>query len=331
MKVNIYYGGRGLIEDPTQYVIDKITEVLEELRTTVTRYNLYEQKSGIAMLANTVKDADAVVLAVSVEWFGIGGMMQQFLDSCWLYADKNKLKKLYMFPVVISTTVGEREAEYTLAKAWEILGGIALPGICAYVEDNVDFEANKQYKIMIEKKAEDIYRAVTQKTVTFASSTNVGSGSQTGYAAIELTPQEGEQLAKYVSNDSFVKKQKEDVEELSQLYRSFLEKGKEDDSSEFIKDFKAAFNAPEDDFSATYYIKITDTGRNLVLEVSGRNLKCYYGDTDNADVTATTTRETVNTIVKGRATLQGGFMSSKITCKGDFKLLRTFDQIFRFS
>ncbi len=322
MRVNIYYGGRGLIEDPTQYVIDRITEVLEELRVTVTRYNLFEQKSGIAMLAtNTVKNADAVVLAVSVEWFGIGGMMQQFLDSCWLYADKSKLKKLYMFPVIISTTAGEREAEYSLTKAWELLGGIVLPGICAYVEDNVDFEANKQYKIMIEKKAEDIYRAVTQKTVTFASSANLGTGTQAGFTVIDLTPQEGEQLSEYVSNDNFVKKQKEDVEELSQLYRSFLEKGKEDDSSEFIKEFKAAFHMPEEDFRATYYIRMTDTGKNL---------KCYYGDTDNADVTATTTRETVNTIVKGRATLQGGFMSSKITCKGDFKLLRTFDQIFRF-
>ena len=30
-KVNIYYGGRGLIEDPTIYVMDKITEVLNEL------------------------------------------------------------------------------------------------------------------------------------------------------------------------------------------------------------------------------------------------------------------------------------------------------------
>lgn len=235
-----------------------------------------------------------------------------------------------MFPVVISTAPGEREAEFMLSKAWEMLGGTVLPGICAYVENNVDFEANKQYKIMIEKKAEDIYRAVTQKTVIFPTSINLGNGSQAGFAAMDLTPQEGEQLSEYVSNDNFVKKQKEDVEELSQLYRSFLEKGKEDDSSEFVKEFKAAFHAPEDDFNAVYYIKMTDLGKNLVLDVSGKVLKCYYGDTDNADVTATTTRETVNTITKGRATLQGGFMSSKITCKGDFKLLRTFDQIFRF-
>ena len=29
MKINIYYGGRGLIGDPTLYVIKKMQEVLE--------------------------------------------------------------------------------------------------------------------------------------------------------------------------------------------------------------------------------------------------------------------------------------------------------------
>ena len=38
MKVNIYYGGRGLLDDPTLYVIDKMQEVLVELRVTVERY-----------------------------------------------------------------------------------------------------------------------------------------------------------------------------------------------------------------------------------------------------------------------------------------------------
>ena len=93
MKVNIYYGGRGLIEDSTIFAINKITEVLKELRVDVVRYNLYEQKNSIAMLANTLKDADAVVLAASVEWYGAGGLMYSFLDACWLYGDKNKIKR----------------------------------------------------------------------------------------------------------------------------------------------------------------------------------------------------------------------------------------------
>ena len=32
MKVNIYYGGRGLLEDPTLYVINKMEQVLVELQ-----------------------------------------------------------------------------------------------------------------------------------------------------------------------------------------------------------------------------------------------------------------------------------------------------------
>ena len=42
MKVNIYYGGRGVLDDPTLYVINKMQQVLEELRVTVERYNIYE-------------------------------------------------------------------------------------------------------------------------------------------------------------------------------------------------------------------------------------------------------------------------------------------------
>ena len=53
MQVNIYYGGRGLIDDPTLYTIEKIAQVLDELRVTVERYNLYEDKSGISVLPKT--------------------------------------------------------------------------------------------------------------------------------------------------------------------------------------------------------------------------------------------------------------------------------------
>ena len=63
MKVNIYYGGRGLIDDPAIYVMDKVSKVLDELNVKVQRYNLYEDKRGISMLPKTLKEADAIVLA----------------------------------------------------------------------------------------------------------------------------------------------------------------------------------------------------------------------------------------------------------------------------
>ena len=81
MKVNIYYGGRGLMDDPTLFVIDKMQGVLEELNVKVERYMLCELKNSITTLPQTLKDADGVILATTVEWYGIGGYMQQFLDA----------------------------------------------------------------------------------------------------------------------------------------------------------------------------------------------------------------------------------------------------------
>ena len=69
MKVNIYYGGRGLLDDPTLYVLNKMEEVLQELRVTVERINIYEHKNEIATLPQTMKDATC-----SSSWMPAGCM-----------------------------------------------------------------------------------------------------------------------------------------------------------------------------------------------------------------------------------------------------------------
>ena len=150
MKINIYYGGRGLIDDPTLYVINKMLAVLEEINVTVERFNLHELKNTITTLPQTLKSADGVILATTVEWYGIGGFMQQFLDACWLYGDKEKISKIYMCPIVMATTYGEREGKLDLSNAWEILGGLPCSGICGYIEDISVFEESEEYSRLIE-------------------------------------------------------------------------------------------------------------------------------------------------------------------------------------
>ena len=56
MKVNIYYGGRGLMDDPTLFVINKMQSVLEELNVKVERFMLCELKNTITTLPQTLKD-----------------------------------------------------------------------------------------------------------------------------------------------------------------------------------------------------------------------------------------------------------------------------------
>lgn len=332
MKVNIYYGGRGLLEDPTLYVIDRIVQVLEELRVTVKRYNMYEDKAGIATLPNTLKDCDGVILAASIEWFGIGGYMQQFLDMCWLYGDKEKISGLYMMPVVVATAYGEQDGELELRKAWDVLGGISLNGLATYVENYEVLERNSAYLAFIEKKTEDLYRNINQKAVVLPTSSTAVKNNIIKTRSISLTPQESEQLSKFVADDGYVKKQKEDIEELATIFRQMLG----DDSSEteniyeddIVEGFSTNFY-PEKDFAAKYVIVISDIGKNLIINV-GDELSCSYGEDQEGDVKLKAQSSLVRDIMAGRMTFQKGFMSGEITAKGNFKTLRMLDQIFRF-
>ncbi len=316
------------MEDPALYVMSKLEEVLKELRVEVDRYNLFEEKNTITMLPQTLKGVDGVILATTVEWYGIGGYMQQFLDACWFYGDKEKLSGLYMLPVVLSTTCGERDAEKSLNIAWEMLGGRVQPGLTAYVEDHVEFETNADYAVVIEKHAEALYRAISQKTKMLPNSQTVMRSKVLRNLSLELTPQESEQLSVYASDDNYIKKQKEDIHELTMLFKEMLgeNKGKEEDILQKIKD---VFQ-PMENFKASYAIEIKDKNKTLVIEIVEDQIQCYYGEKSDADVMARTTDSVLTKIIGGSLTFQKAFMTGDIAAKGNFKTLRSFDTLFPF-
>ena len=329
MKINIYYGGRGLMDDPTLYVIGKMQEVLEELHVTVERYNLYELKNSITTLPQTLKTADGIILASTVEWYGIGGYMQHFLDACWFYGDKEKISQLYMSPVVMSTTYGEREGKLTLIDAWEILGGLPCSGICGYIADTSLLEGNEDYNKIIEKKAENMYRAINQKMPSFPASNQAVKQKIAVNKNIDLTPQESEQLSQYAADDSYVKRQKEDIQELTSLFRDLMGSEAEEGKEEYIQEFKEHFK-PQAGFRATYKIQLEGKRKPFIIEVDGASNSYYYGSVDIADVEIQMSRETLEDIIYARMTFQRAFMAGAMKMKGDFKTLRTLDQIFTF-
>ena len=332
MVINVYYGGRGLLEDPTLFVLDRMIQVLEELRVKVNRYNIYEDKAGIATLPNTLKECDGVVLAVSLEWYGIGGLMQQFLDMCWLYGDKERIADIYMMPVVIATAYGEQDTELYLRRAWDILGGISLNGLTAYADSQEVFERNSAYLSLIERKTEDLYRSINQKVAKLPTSNTEVRNSVNKKRNIDLTPQESEQLSKFVSDDGYVKTQKKDIEELTAMFKQMLggdeqkaEKIYEDD---IVESFFTHFH-PERNFAAKYVMVIPDIHKNLIVNI-GEKLVCEYGEEQDADVLLRLSSDMLREIFAGKMTFQKGFMSGEITAKGNFKTLRMLDQIFRF-
>lgn len=330
MNINIYYGGRGIIDDPTLFVINKMKEVLEELRVNVTRYNLYECKNSIPTLPQTLKDADGIILATTVEWYGIGGYMQQFLDACWLFGDKEKIAEIYMCPVVMSTTYGEREAKLNLSTAWEILGGLPCSGICGYIENTVMLEMNEQYVKIIEKKAENMYRSINQHMACFPASNQAVKQKVAVPNSNDLTPQETEQLSQYVSDDSYVQRQKQDIQELASLFRDMLNEDGTEDGQEYSAAFQRMFK-PQPGFRAEYLITIEEKKKKFLIAVDGSKLECGYGTAEQPDVEMQLNNTTMEDIVNGRMTFQRAFMSGAMKTKGDFRILRTLDQLFVFN
>lgn len=329
MKINIYYGGRGLLDDPTLYVINKMQTVLEELNVNVDRYNLHELKNSITSLPQTLKDADGIILATTVEWYGMGGYMQTFLDACWLYGDKEKISSLYMSPVVMSTTYGERDVKLNLRVAWEILGGRPCTGLCGYIADSALLEMNDDYTSLIEKKAENIYRTINQKTVSFPASNQAVKQKVAIVKSINLTPQETEQLSQYASDEDYVQQQKEDLQELADMFRGMMKTKDAQGDALYINELKENFT-PQPGFYGTYKFHIDGHPKALIIEVKTTDLSVYYGEIQKADVEVQISEEVMNGIVAGRMSFQRAFMAGDMTMKGDFRILRTLDQLFVF-
>ncbi len=327
MVINIYYGGRGIIEDPTLYVLQRIEKVLDELAISHTRYNLYDMRNNITTLPQTFKNADGIIIADNVEWLGLSGLTHQFLDACWFYADKEKISSLYMTPVVVSTTYGEKEAHNTLIKAWEMLGGKLCDGISCYVSDTIEFESNPVYADLIEHITENIRRSIVQKRVKLPSS-NYALRQTLTKASLELTPKESEQLSKYVSDEVYVQKQKEDIEELSAHYKQILGAQGTDIKSALVNTFNNHFTK-KSDLNATYQF-IIDDKTYLYMAIQNGELTLNYEKRDNTDVIIKLTSDTLSNITYGRITFQGAFMTSVMKLKGNMGLVRALDTAFNF-
>ena len=329
MKINIYYGGGGLIDDSTPFLIEKKEKGFREHPVVGGRVFFYDMKNSITMLPQTLKDADGIILATTVEWYGIGGYMMQFLDACWLYGDKEKIAKIYMCPVVMSTTYGERDGELNMASAWEILGGLPCDGLCGYIEDIAILENNEAYNALIEKKAEDMYRTINKRILALPASNQAVNRFVSITKNMDLTPKEAEQLSQYASDDGYVQKTKEDIRELTSIFRNKLEEKGQEDQTVFLKALRDHFR-PIAGFKGSYKIVFETRKSPLYIEVKQNDMMCSYDDKEKADVEIQMNEDVMYEIIQGRMTFQRGFMSGAMKMKGDFKLLRQLDQLFVF-
>ena len=331
MVIHIYYGGRGVIDDPTRPVIERMQKVLEELRVSVVLYNLYEYKNTIPTLSQTVKDADGIVLATTVEWFGMGGYMLEFLDALWQFGDKSRIAQVYMMPIVMSKTYGERQVLSDLSNAWETLGGRTLTGLSGYIDNALDLEVNPDYISLIETQAEKLYRGVNQREKTFPSSKNALTERVGAPDPLKLSVPEAEQLSKYVSDENYVRTQKEDIQELAVYFKDILSSEDAGSEEEYIDDIRRAFR-PSPGVSGRFVCSIEEKKNDLVIEISGGKLSVGYGKADSYDIRMSMDRAVMEDVISGRMSFQRAFMTGKMSgMQGEFSLLGGLDKVLVFT
>ena len=200
---------------------------------------------------------------------------------------------------------------------------------CLDVEDLVEFKQNKDYTLIIEKKAENLYRTISQKIKNLPTSNPAVKQSVLRTQQLNLTPQESEQLSKYVSDDTYVKQQKEDIEELASMFKDMLGKPDDDMDTPFVKELESHFVSTED-FAASYSFIIEGIKKPLYVAIQNGELEIHYGQEEKIDVVAKLSRDVLQSIIDGRMTFQRAFMTGEMTAKGNFKTLRMLDQIFVF-
>jgi len=183
---------------------------------------------------------------------------------------------------------------------------------------------------MIEKKAEDLYRTINQHVAVLPCSNQAVKQKVSFTQSLNLTPQEAEQLSELASNDVYVQKQKEDIQELASMFKDLMEEKGTQGNTPFLEELKSHF-CPQAGFRAVYRFNIPETSKPLVIKVDNAQMECYYGTCEQADVELQIASDVMNEIIQGRMTFQRAFMAGSMKMRGDFRVLRTLDIIYDFS
>jgi uracil-DNA glycosylase family 4 len=349
--ITVVYGGEGFVDDPVLIGIERIVKVLHELEVGVRRIDLYKGNVDMAKVFGFMAESKGVLLAINIEWFGIGHRMQQFLDECYFHGDVSYFQQKPLLALCFSRHGFEREAYQHLLKSWEILGGMEGSSILATIPSAAQLETNFDWLFGIDKKTESYYRIIQQEkgwlplskitgsiTIETPVSSTESAYNSRGNITSHVIPKTGDNSSNRKMNgaliddyDIFVEKQQQDIKEISSLIKRKLSTKVVSDDQSLPKLLKDAYKNTTE-IKSTIQIIFEDLSKeNTVIELNNQHIRAYYGQRQDVDVTISGTKEVLNRVFSGKLTMQRAFMTGDIKAKGEFTLLYKFEEYFKFN
>jgi putative sterol carrier protein len=99
------------------------------------------------------------------------------------------------------------------------------------------------------------------------------------------------------------------------------------DIDNYVARFNSKFKAIPG-VNASYKILVDKKPFSIII--NGPNCNVSAGSIDKPDVEVTLGKDILEAIMSGRMTFQRAFMSGEMKMKGEFKILRSLDEVFLF-
>ncbi|MBC7958683.1 MAG: SCP2 sterol-binding domain-containing protein, partial [Vallitaleaceae bacterium] len=341
LKTILIYGGDGYADDPTLVALDRIGNVLAELNTRIIRFDLYKEDYNLQDFLTHLSDAQAVVIATTVEWFGIGGHLQLFLDKCWKYGNRKHFDNTFLFGVVISKQGYERDTYNHLIKSWELLGGVEGTSLCTCIKKSIDLETNQTLLAAIDKKTEEFYRIAHQNRTVMPSSirenkvlVEVPTQKTEHWEHEVFSHKAGEENPEtFIPNyDAYIEKQQKDISDISNIFKQKLTHTIAHKAKTEPQIFNECFVGSNDPIQCKIQWNITDKrSKNFVMEIKTKKINTSFGNVDDHTIILNLEEVILQKIIEGKMTIQRAFMTGEIKSKGDFTVLYKLDALFKFN
>lgn len=341
LKAIIIYGGDGYADDPTLVTMDRVGNVLSELNTHIVRLDLYKDNYNIQDFFSELSGARAVVIATTVEWFGIGGHLQLFLDQCWKYGNKKFFNDVYLFGIVISKQGYERDTYNHLIKSWELLGGVEACSLCASIKSSIDLETNQVLLNAIDKKTEEFYRIAHQQRAILPTSIRANKvfvevpteQTQQVFEEGVIDPRafsERKEKETFLPNyDAYIEKQQKDIEDISNIFKQKLTHNAMATVKTEPQIFKDSFLGSQEPLSCKIQWQINDKkSKNFSMDIKTKKINTSFGNVDDHTIIINLDEVILQKIIEGKMTIQRAFMTGEIKAKGDFTVLYKLDALF---